>query len=318
MDEIKKIMADIEKIDLNYLKREGQELNFKDIHGLVLEIFDNLKYLTQNQEVWNHLTDGEKTGVKSNVRQFTNHVNNMGRFTAMDNNAANNRNSISLGIRTIYGNLYNLIIQRIEIDKLKKTYNQSDINGILKKLKADSKTAENKLKNIEVLETEIQKSASKEGTHEFAEIFSQESNKKQRASNWWLGASIVSIILALVYVFYSFGTLAEAMSKEKLEIFYQIAAMNVLILSTLLLIVRQFIKNYNANKHLHIMNEHRANCLKTFKLFVGAAGEDKVVQNAILVQATKSIFESGETGYVNSNYRQSGSILSDIVELVKK
>ena len=51
--------------------------------------------------------------------------------------------------------------------------------------------------------------------------------------------------------------------------------------------------------HLYTVNKHRENSLKTFQSFVKST-EDKKIQDVILTQATKAIFEVGDSGYLSS------------------
>ncbi len=61
----------------------------------------------------------------------------------------------------------------------------------------------------------------------------------------------------------------------------------------------QVLKNYKAQKHLQTLNQHRANCLRTFESFVAGEGDQKT-KDAIRLQAARAIFEAGETGYVSN------------------
>lgn len=51
--------------------------------------------------------------------------------------------------------------------------------------------------------------------------------------------------------------------------------------------------------HLYTLNKHRENSLKSFQAFVQATTDPKT-KDAVLLQATRSIFESGDTGYITS------------------
>ena len=55
-------------------------------------------------------------------------------------------------------------------------------------------------------------------------------------------------------------------------------------------------KNYAAARHNFVVNRHRATSLTTFETFVKAASTEDVKQ-AILLQATSSIFAAQPSGY---------------------
>jgi peptidoglycan/LPS O-acetylase OafA/YrhL len=56
-------------------------------------------------------------------------------------------------------------------------------------------------------------------------------------------------------------------------------------------------RNYRAHRHLQVTNKHRATALRTFQTFVAAASSDAPTKNAVLLEATRSIFTAGATGY---------------------
>lgn len=69
------------------------------------------------------------------------------------------------------------------------------------------------------------------------------------------------------------------------------------ILSLLLYAISFTARNYNSMRHNHIVNKHRANSMRTFQTFVEAAGGDTETKNAVLIQATQSIFSAQASGY---------------------
>ena len=67
--------------------------------------------------------------------------------------------------------------------------------------------------------------------------------------------------------------------------------------------------------HLHVVNLHKAISLQTFKTFEDAADkEDKEIRNAVLLECTKTIFVTPETGYINTEDKNSGT---NIIEVMK-
>jgi len=73
-------------------------------------------------------------------------------------------------------------------------------------------------------------------------------------------------------------------------------------------------RTYKALKHLSTVNRHRALSLQTFQAFSQAASND-VTKDAVLMEATRAIFGSTATGYLDSK----GGAESDlkIVEIAK-
>jgi hypothetical protein len=56
-------------------------------------------------------------------------------------------------------------------------------------------------------------------------------------------------------------------------------------------------RNYSAARHNQVVNQHRRNALNTFRAFTEAAAGDEATKNAVLLEATRSIFAPQPTGY---------------------
>jgi hypothetical protein len=148
-----------------------------------------------------------------------------------------------------------------------------------------------------------------------AEEFSDNAKEYRRLSWWWLGASVcffVSVIgfisVYLFWVDFSYENNSEAISKGVLK---------ALFLSTLTIGLFQSLRNYSTNKHLEVLNEHRQNTLKTFLAFYNAESVTEETKSLIITQATKSMFEAGDTGYL----RQTGgssSLTLNLADIVQK
>ncbi len=74
-------------------------------------------------------------------------------------------------------------------------------------------------------------------------------------------------------------------------------------------------RNHRAHVHNSIVNRHRQNALNTFETFVKASS-DKDTKDAVLLQATKSIFDEQSSGYLSSDSEQLPSNL--IVEVLRR
>ncbi len=59
-------------------------------------------------------------------------------------------------------------------------------------------------------------------------------------------------------------------------------------------------KNYRSLKHLGFVNRHRALSLRTLQAFTAAASDEQS-KDAVLVEATKAVFNAGATGYLDGS-----------------
>jgi hypothetical protein len=66
-------------------------------------------------------------------------------------------------------------------------------------------------------------------------------------------------------------------------------------------------KNYRIIRHQQSVNRHKANGLKSFLLFRDAADNDETTRNTVLLETTKAIFSTPDSGFVPSTSTNSGS-----------
>jgi hypothetical protein len=58
-------------------------------------------------------------------------------------------------------------------------------------------------------------------------------------------------------------------------------------------------KNYRILRHQEAENRHKANGLKSFLLFRDAADNDEATRNAVLLETTRSIFATPDSGFIS-------------------
>jgi hypothetical protein len=121
----------------------------------------------------------------------------------------------------------------------------------------------------------------------------------ESAAHSWLLGTVGAIGLTLVvaaFLLAAFpleGTLDQAITVQRL--IARIAP--IAFLST---IVFWCARNYRTHRHLHVVNAHRRNALRTFEAFVKGARDD-ATKNAVLLEATRSVFAPVSTGYASGD-----------------
>ena len=90
------------------------------------------------------------------------------------------------------------------------------------------------------------------------------------------------------------------------------------ILSPIYVWLNRSIKNHTAQKHLEVINTHRQHALETFDTFVAAAEGNRETRDAVLLAATKAIFDANQSGYlpVKSSGSDSASPVQQIIKEV--
>ncbi len=162
---------------------------------------------------------------------------------------------------------------------------------------------------------ESKETIANENVHKHAHIFNSESILHKKAANWSLGLVIGIIISIVIFSIYYILVLIPEIKPEETMKIIQYSIAKLIILSSLFYGLSLSVKNYKAHKHNEIVNKHRQNALSTFQTFSMAADNDISVKNAILLEATRTIFSAQQSGYL-SNENETDSP-NRIIEIIK-
>jgi len=127
--------------------------------------------------------------------------------------------------------------------------------------------------------------------------FAKEALSHQKQGNRWLWATIILAILTLGFgagnVWYYIIKTSSLSSAQAI----QVGISKLVVFGILYFGVVWCGRMYKAQRHNYVINQHRQNALKTFETFVKAASDEQT-KNAVLIQATQSIFSPQYTGFV--------------------
>lgn len=306
----------------NVLYNSPETLIREDVLGLQLsftngkESFDKVYSLVKRLDSCNlaNVPFQYLQAINQGMNEFRNIINSIASFQPTDSNPISLRDSLINQLNSCYANYYLTFMQCI-------VFSNSDSNRLEEmerefkvSIQNNSEFAEKslndlniKLKEIENLEMSIRtilenvKSASAEiGVTQHAVFFDKESKYHSKMSLAWLASTLVIGILTIIWGYMSFQTktIGSTVGDSISEL-----GSKVIVLSVLYYILVWSAKNYNASRHNFIVNKHRQNALSTFETFVNAA-EDFETKNAVLIQATQSIFSNQPSGYINKDNEQ--------------
>lgn len=305
---IKGMLDKLKSVNVEELKREGKEFNFIDVYPTLIRIFDNINLLSSDEEYWELLPDNLKNDCSNLLRQLDTVIQRLKSFSPTStSNPSNERNSIVNQIKEVYRGFHPIFVD-IKINNLSKESAIKEFQTLQKEAKI--RTADiDKLKQdaLSLLES-IKKTAGKAGISKYSDIFSKQAKKHRSLAIAWLVATIGSAIVITTYVWITFNQLVSSVKDNgDFSTSFQLFIAKVLLLSFFSYVFYQIAKNYNANMHLYIVNKHRENSLTTFESFVKAT-DDNRIKDAILLQATRCIFETGDTGYLSSREKSAKGI----------
>ena len=159
----------------------------------------------------------------------------------------------------------------------------------------------------------VQVAAGKAGVGQHSLVFGQQAKKNRRVAWGWLGLAAVFGVLSTLYVFMNlFGWVpsSETIGEVVGEIGGRFA-----ILTLLAFALTFALRQYSSSRHNETVNLHRQNALQTFETFVGAAS-DQEIKDAVLLEATRSIFAPQSSGFLRS--RQEAESPSMMVEVIRR
>jgi hypothetical protein len=321
IEQIKTNYEKLSEFQIEDLVREedlGIQLSFKDAESTIIktiDLFNKTKTVSFEEVPYNLLTNFNNQLEAANERFI-----NFKSFNPNQNNPVNQRDSLIAQLNNQYSGYYqdslplltigilsgnDLSVQQAIIDKL--------ISELDKKTKETEKKGEEYLTQLDETLKSAEEAAAKVGVSRHSQVFNNESSEHQEQSKTWLkwtvGVLIAIVIAAVIFIFVFPDT-----TSSSAEII-QFSITKVIVLSAMFYGLSICNRNYKANKHNATLNKHRQNALSTFETFAKAAGTDTQTKNAVLIEATHTIFSNQQTGYLNSEKDSESS--NKIVEIIK-
>lgn len=242
------------------------------------------------------------------------------KFTVEQPNPVDNRNSLTTSLKNQINEFYKITQIWIPYLAYQKGDVQKNIELLTQSVKLANKTLDEakqdiqkKSKEIDEIITVAREASASVGVAHFTADFSKESEELEtKASNWLRATAILGVITFVLAVSSILLINIKDLSTTQL---IQITTTKLLVLAILISATVWCGKIYKANKHLAIINKHRANSLKTFQAFMKAA-ENDYARDAVLLETTKAIFSLSPTGYLDNDSSQLDAS-TKVIELIK-
>ena len=155
----------------------------------------------------------------------------------------------------------------------------------------------------------------KDSVSKHGKIFDTQADSHNLASWCWFAAT-VALAIASGFVFWWLFSSVRSGEAELAGILQNVFTKGFL-LTLLYLLLNRCMKSYAAEKHLQVVNRHRQNALDTFDAFIDAAGENPETRDAVLLAATKTIFDPNQSGYLSPKARGSDSV-NPVQQIIKE
>ena len=200
---------------------------------------------------------------------------------------------------------------------LEEQYNTTISEKTDELLKFNKEARENEEKrqeSFDQLYIQLQNQLTEKPISQYKTIFDNQAQKHRKSAQFWMGmAALATAAFGGVFVLLSviLGSGGTQLTGILQNIFTK-----GFVLSPIYVWLNRSLKNHTAQKHLEIINVHRQNALETFDTFVAAAEGNRETRDAVLLAATKAIFDANQSGYLST--KTSGSDNTSPVQQIIK
>lgn len=191
----------------------------------------------------------------------------------------------------------------VEFQSLKQRFESSDaskVSALVSELN-ETKT------RVEQTEETLRRAAAERGIGAEASFFEAAAKDYKTKAGKWAFWTIVMTGFVIGYGLLTFY-LPTILGIELADIpsAIQFTASKLIILFALTYFLFVCARNFQANRHNQIVNEHRKNALATYRTLV-EAGESAELQNIVLHHAAAAIYQLHDTGLLRSQQNQNSS-----------
>jgi len=330
MEDLKELFEKLNKVDIMAIRRENREFSFMDMYPKMAENYEFYKKLEESSRFWEQTPKPNKDYIKDHFNEFVNTIEQIQNFNPQQvSNPTPEWNRLRKAVEDSYANSFNfrrdlrIYLVENEINDLKT--NISDYQkDMIKEAENTLKLIKERSKQSDDIVKSMMEASAVTGLTKFAGVFEEQAKSNKKASIWWLiisGIFAIGLGVVLWWIFEGINSLinpnVQGITPMPLSTTASIQVMiaKVLLLSFASVVFYQVVKNYNAHMHQYTLNKHRENCLKTFKSLVESTQDGKT-RDAVLIQATKAIFESGDTGYVTG--KEGPNSMFEVTKLIDK
>lgn len=305
LEQIKVKLEEFLTISIDELTREsqlGQQLSFKSGEQQFIKII----------ELFKKVNSVDLFDVPYNILyQFNEQLdhaaisfNQIKNFNPATNNPVGQRDNLIQQLENQYETYYSTTMPILTSGLLNSndlSLERSKLKDILKELEKEKEKTKKEsgdfLNDIKDVLNKARQAAVEVGVAQHNMIFREEADEHKNLSEKWLKGTI-GVLIAITIV--GIGFLFIKPSDEGVHFLIHFSLTKIVVLTVMFYALAICTRNFKAHKHNSILNKHRQNALNTFETFSKAAGTDLQTKNAVLLEATHTIFSNQQTGYLNN------------------
>ena len=248
---------------------------------------------------YGRVTPGDIEVMPDNQRQvFSREISNVqSAFQSIRNLEYQDGNQAEDRLREVYHSTRSQLTPFVPPDTLDAADSKAKIHKVLQSANEAREATERTKDEAEAVLADVRDLAKEQGVTQHAAIFSDAAKEYEKQKKPWLRAfgmlSLLAIAVAVALIVFGLGSPAGS---GELGVAIQVTAAKLFGFGVLSYAILLTGRGYRAAAHNQIINEHRRNALRSFQAFVDGAA-DEATKNAVLVQATHSIFSHRPSGF---------------------
>ena len=200
-------------------------------------------------------------------------------------------------LRDVYHSTRSKLTPFVPPDTLDAAGSKAEIQRLIQSANEAKDATEQVKDEAEKVLADVRDLAKEQGVTQHAGIFrdAAEQYKKQKGPWLWAFGALSALAIAAAVALLVFG-LGPTVEAGDFGLAIQVTATKLFAFGVLSYTILLTGRGYRAAAHNEIVNEHRRNALRSFQAFVDGAA-DEATKNAVLVQATHSIFSHRPSGF---------------------
>ncbi len=199
-------------------------------------------------------------------------------------------------LREVYHSMRAELTPFVRPDTLDAASSQAQLKSLIDRANGARQETEQIRDDAREVIAEVRRTAGKVGLAKYATIFDDAAKKHRNQKRGWLTALGLLSLLAVAVASWWIGIELQPASDVSLSLAIQMTAVKLFVFGILSYVILMAGRAYRAAAHNQIVNEHRRDALATFQTFVKATS-DEATKDAVLVQATHSIFSHRPSGF---------------------
>jgi ABC-type multidrug transport system fused ATPase/permease subunit len=298
------LLSDIDSL----IRKSDTTFNFKDLEK---ELIDLLFLLNIINDYFTHF-EMINPSLNNLTQSLFQRLTRMKNFNPTSGNPNQEVNSIVNDFKQFFSS-ESIFLSNVRSYGLLKLFETSKLDELKNELTENLKLVnKNKNDSDKILEN-LKNTSQDVGLVKYTQIFNDEANENlKNVKEFWSfpKSFFLSFLLVLIVVI--------DLILYKLDIsVYLVISLSLALFTFYFYIFSQYMKQYNSYIHLSKVNKHRANCLGVVEAFVDSSSSEETKEQ-IRLMATKTIFESGETGIIKSGGENSSNLSLNFVDKILK